>query len=815
MYKIKTIDKQEVHTQANKSVLNFTGLKGVNRVRRPSTRRSSSKNNVLSNTKNHSEVVEVSPWTTKNTKVTSQINVDKNKDCVAHVVVKNALKAKIVVLCVSCKKNVLSSCHDKFIAKYKLFVTHNVRRALFTTPRTAKTKSVDTTPIVATTRFVVVTPLSAKNKVSSASRTTSLLVPEKTLSNCMRTKSKTSRKWPKWFEKQPSFGWPLKSETARTRPCVIKGSDNIVSSSNTPVPVIKWVAKPSTLTYVFSSCDEVIVDDYSRYTWVYVLRTKDEASDMIMKFIGQAELNFKRRKPNVQYFHVFRFLCYLTNDREDLGKLKSKADIGIFIRYSKSLRGFRIYNFRTRKIMETIHVKFDELIAMAFEHSCLEPETNRFNVEESSAKPNQTSSKANLDNLFGPIYEEYFKKISPKNKPSISTVVAYEVIQEDSADLNGNTLITPFNSPMFEEVESFSMAQDLSHMHEFNHVYPSTHTWKKSHLLAQVIGDPSEPVMTRSRLNIDTEVCMYALTEGLHYSLIHLTAIIPYLRFTRIIVDYITTKNPDVPKRLHEHYHRVANDHIVKSIFNSEKNKEHVGIRIPEWMLMKEMKLTKYYQLLPYPVEQQGVLSAPHKPIIIRIRRRSQSDYETPILTSTEIDITIEENLVNEEIEKIVEGNDDVDKNQFVDGILNNQENLNNRLEPGSDKERPEVMKSVDLMIINEEESTRDALIRRKCKELLLFALMIMKTIIIMMLAMRGSNAKRQKTSKHGMFTTDGQGTNDDKVPDEEVSQELLDEVARKVINFNKLQRMQDAMDDMLRSRCDSGEEHQYHLDQI
>ncbi|GKA55011.1 retrovirus-related pol polyprotein from transposon TNT 1-94 [Tanacetum coccineum] len=79
------------------------------------------------------------------------------------------------------------------------------------------------------------------------------------------------------------------------------------------------------------------------------------------------------KKPNVEYFHVFGSLCYLTNDREDLGKMKPKADIGIFIGYSESSRGFQIYNRRTKKIMETIHVKFDELTTMASEHDSLEP----------------------------------------------------------------------------------------------------------------------------------------------------------------------------------------------------------------------------------------------------------------------------------------------------------------------------------------------------------------------------------------------------------------------------------------------------------
>ncbi|GJZ16995.1 retrovirus-related pol polyprotein from transposon TNT 1-94 [Tanacetum coccineum] len=37
----------------------------------------------------------------------------------------------------------------------------------------------------------------------------------------------------------------------------------------------------------------VIVDDYSRYTWVYFLRTKDEAPDMIIDFINQVQRNLK------------------------------------------------------------------------------------------------------------------------------------------------------------------------------------------------------------------------------------------------------------------------------------------------------------------------------------------------------------------------------------------------------------------------------------------------------------------------------------------------------------------------------------------
>ncbi|GJR74806.1 retrovirus-related pol polyprotein from transposon TNT 1-94 [Tanacetum coccineum] len=67
------------------------------------------------------------------------------------------------------------------------------------------------------------------------------------------------------------------------------------------------------------------------------------------------------KKPGLTFFRVFGALCYPTNESEDLGKLQPTADIGIFVGYAPSQKGYRIYNKRTRFIMETIHVQFDEL----------------------------------------------------------------------------------------------------------------------------------------------------------------------------------------------------------------------------------------------------------------------------------------------------------------------------------------------------------------------------------------------------------------------------------------------------------------------
>nr|GEZ51016.1 integrase, catalytic region, zinc finger, CCHC-type, peptidase aspartic, catalytic [Tanacetum cinerariifolium] len=58
---------------------------------------------------------------------------------------------------------------------------------------------------------------------------------------------------------------------------------------------------------------------------------------------------------------------------ENLGKLQLKANIGIFIGYAPTKKAFRIYNRRTRRIVETIHIDFDELTAMASEQSSSGP----------------------------------------------------------------------------------------------------------------------------------------------------------------------------------------------------------------------------------------------------------------------------------------------------------------------------------------------------------------------------------------------------------------------------------------------------------
>nr|GFC30208.1 retrovirus-related Pol polyprotein from transposon TNT 1-94 [Tanacetum cinerariifolium] len=60
-------------------------------------------------------------------------------------------------------------------------------------------------------------------------------------------------------------------------------------------------------------------------------------------------------------------------DGENLDKMKEKGDKCIFVGYSTQSRAFKVFNKRTRVIMESIHVNFDELPQMASAHNSSDP----------------------------------------------------------------------------------------------------------------------------------------------------------------------------------------------------------------------------------------------------------------------------------------------------------------------------------------------------------------------------------------------------------------------------------------------------------
>nr|GEW85489.1 hypothetical protein [Tanacetum cinerariifolium] len=184
----------------------------------------------------------------------------------------------------------------------------------------------------------------------------------------------------------------------------------------------------------------VIVDDYSRFTWVKFLRSKDETPDFIINFLkmiqrlashmkhqlhalhsrmgrhGKTPYELMHSKlPDLSFFHVFGALCYPTNDSENL---------------------------------ETIHVDFDELTAMASEQRSSGTALNEMTPGKISSGLVRTSSPStsyvppsrnDWDLLFQSMFDELLNPPPSvvNQAPKVIAPIA-EVIPPVHADSTGS-----------------------------------------------------------------------------------------------------------------------------------------------------------------------------------------------------------------------------------------------------------------------------------------------------------------------------------------------------------------------------------------
>ncbi|GKC94944.1 retrovirus-related pol polyprotein from transposon TNT 1-94 [Tanacetum coccineum] len=104
---------------------------------------------------------------------------------------------------------------------------------------------------------------------------------------------------------------------------------------------------------------------------------------------------------------------------------------------------------------------------------------------------------------------------------------------------------------------------------------------KFSEMVPFFLNDLGFTLELRSPSNFKTTDYAELLFEGLHYALEHPSTLIPYPRFTKLIAGHYMTAYPEISRRVHDRYHHLEHDEMVKSIFNSGKNKVGVGMKIP------------------------------------------------------------------------------------------------------------------------------------------------------------------------------------------------------------------------------------------
>ncbi|GKC21710.1 retrovirus-related pol polyprotein from transposon TNT 1-94 [Tanacetum coccineum] len=239
------------------------------------------------------------------------------------------------------------------------------------------------------------------------------------------------------------------------------------------------------------------------------------------------------RKPDMKYLYVFGALCYPTNDSEDLGKLKPKADIGIFIGCAPSKKAYRIYNRRTWHIMETIHVDFDELTAMAYEQSSLGPALHKMTpgtissglVQNLTSPTPYVPPTKDWDILFQLMFDEYFNP-----PPSVASPVPL-VVALEPVDLTG----TPSSTSI--DQDSPSLNNDLF----FDVLIPepnSEKSFSRDVIPANVKLDELGGVLKNKARLVARG---YRQEEGIEFE--ESFALVARLEAIRIFITYVAHKN--------------------------------------------------------------------------------------------------------------------------------------------------------------------------------------------------------------------------------------------------------------------------------
>nr|GEW58602.1 hypothetical protein [Tanacetum cinerariifolium] len=199
----------------------------------------------------------------------------------------------------------------------------------------------------------------------------------------------------------------------------------------------------------------VVVDDYSRYTWR--IRT-DNGTEF-------------KNKTLAKFFD------------EDVGMLKEKGDIGVFVGYSKESAAFRIFNKRTH------HEIFDN----EFESSNVEVPSHEEEVfHESSESFQKESFSSSLNNDVQQSSKEV--RVPSSNTQSISNNMIPNI---DEASTSHNVFNERLEDAYFDASTSF---YDPSNVHTFYQPYPHEKKWTKDHPLHKIIGDPKSSVRTRGQL---------------------------------------------------------------------------------------------------------------------------------------------------------------------------------------------------------------------------------------------------------------------------------------------------------------------------
>ncbi|GJS68422.1 retrovirus-related pol polyprotein from transposon TNT 1-94 [Tanacetum coccineum] len=197
----------------------------------------------------------------------------------------------------------------------------------------------------------------------------------------------------------------------------------------------------------------IIVDNYSRYTWVYFLHTKDEASEMIIKFINQIQRNMKLQVLKVRFDNGTEFKNEkLRSYYENLGIIHQKLiartpqQNGVVEHRNQTLVG-------AARTMLIFSRSPEFLWAEAISKACFTQNRSLVHTRRFDLIP----SKEDLDNLFGPLYEEYEEMRTPK----VSNNSATNTLNNDDTPSYSSIIVEDHEAPHLVSSSEKTIANEL------------------------------------------------------------------------------------------------------------------------------------------------------------------------------------------------------------------------------------------------------------------------------------------------------------------------------------------------------------------
>ncbi|KAJ9546528.1 hypothetical protein OSB04_019071 [Centaurea solstitialis] len=193
---------------------------------------------------------------------------------------------------------------------------------------------------------------------------------------------------------------------------------------------------------------------------------------------------FRNRKPSIKHLHIFGCICYILNNKDNLGKFDSKSDDGIFLGYSSISKTYRPTfphpqdNSEINQWADSFFQVPDIPIADPY------PQDLPDGFEETPSPPSQIT--------IPPVI----------NATSITQITPEPDQPTSSEDLSQTTVSEPAPA-----TTNLLHDPSLNEASTSGQVYqPPALRWTKDHPIDQLLGNPSSGVKTRRQ---SSNICLY------------------------------------------------------------------------------------------------------------------------------------------------------------------------------------------------------------------------------------------------------------------------------------------------------------------